>query len=135
MNYLEETAKVRVNHDLAKASAQALQLEEQAIHEIENIVAGIKSGAFISLDAHAALATAVKTLSTLNTDLQSAVPFVPPPAPPVLNPAPAQLNTRLDSTHNQPLPVVNRPGVNQPQTPFVARATPAPLNTQNPPKP
>jgi hypothetical protein len=72
------------------------------------------------VDAHAALVTAVKTLSVLNTELQSAVPFVPKPAQAPVPHREPPINMRLDATHNQS------------ETPY-PKATPAPPNTQNPP--
>ena len=102
MNRQDEVDKVRDNHDLAKSSAVALQLEEQAIRDLQTVVDGFKPGHTLTVQSHAALTTAVQNLSVLNTDLQSAVPFVPQPGTPKMNPPIVQPNTRLDQTHNQP---------------------------------
>lgn len=97
-----EIDKITANHDPVKSSAQALQLEALAIHDLLQVVKGFQPGQTVTVQSYAALEAAVKDLSETNTALQTAVPAVPKAAPPAAQPIVPRPGTRIDSTHKEP---------------------------------
>jgi len=102
MRRQEEVDKITASSEIEKSSVQALQLEEQAIQELLNVVKKLQSGAFISMEDHAALNVAVRHVAELNTALQRAVSTRPVPLVPRMSPGLPQLTgTKIAETHNR----------------------------------
>lgn len=67
-------SEIKENNDLAKASAQALQVQGKQIDDLKTQIGALQAGQVLTAEDLAAIKTAADDLGQTNTELQDAVP-------------------------------------------------------------